>query len=405
MIQHRIRIGNIFGPVINWANGFNFELQHSTVIQKHRDAVETRESLWVAPRFSMDFRGVFMGTDAEDFISDFQRAYDSISYFALPFRMAIARRYIDEFDVFQSDRVQFPNGIPFWAVPGSSLILQTDQYRELAHITAVDVATNTVIFDAATVSQTAHDFYAFSAVPTEIESDGPIEQLSLDVYQMRCRIRLAAGYETFAVQPYVSPADLSTRPLFLKSHNWRDSVSNDLKPNIRRSDLGVGRRYSRMYENFVSVIKKQTFMFTSHAEFEQYLSFICEMKGMRKSFWYPDYGALLDYAGIASSTRFYTTNQHLGINYAGSRTHRNIFIKMLNGDFFARQITTFNGSTAPYYVGFANLPYTMNSNNLERATWLTLNRLATDEVQFDFKSSVAGELDMSFQLLPTNEVQ
>ena len=82
MIQHRIRIGNIFGPVINWANGFNFELQHSTVIQKHRDARETRESLWGAPRFSMDFRGVFMGTDAEDFISDFQLFLSSLRLFS-----------------------------------------------------------------------------------------------------------------------------------------------------------------------------------------------------------------------------------------------------------------------------------------------------------------------------------
>lgn len=405
-IKHRQRIGAIFGPVINWANGLDFEVQYRTIIQQYRDGIEERESVNVFPRLRMEFTSHFMDEDAEDFMSEFSRNYDSTWYFPLPFRQADVGYVLTDIGALDKSKLQFSGELPFWAVAGAFMVIQTDSVRELVQVISVDTELVQVTLSEP-MTTAIYLALAFSAVPIQFESDTTTNLLTKSLYEFKVAITSVAGLETFPIKEYTPAASLSGQPIYIRKPNWRDGINNTLNPVLRQIDFGFGRKYQKMMYNFVSSTRKMTFMFTSTDDMESYLSFINYLKGQRKPFWYPEWGALIDrYQGAASSTvRFYTSNKYLGRNYSGSKTHRNLFIQFVNGDWYGRQITEFNVVNSPNYLGFASVPQSITDTSLYEATWLTLNRLATDDIVFQFKSSTIGEVELSMKMLPTREVQ
>lgn len=406
-IKHRTRIGPIFGPVINWASGFNFEVQYKTVIQQYRDGIEERESIRVDPRLRIEFTGHFMDTDAEDFVAEFSRNYDSIWYFPLPFRSAMGEQVIAEGAV-DATRLTFGTaGLPFWAVAGASLVLQSNGARELATVASASLEDAEVTFTAPVVSPFVGELQVFSAIPVQFEADTTMKLLTTNLYEFRAGIYSVVGEEVFPIKPYTPDATLNSQAVYTKRPNWREGVDHILDPIIRRSDFGFGRRYVRMMNDFVSSTRKMSFLYGSASEFEAYLSFMHYLKGRRRPFWYPEWGDLLErQAGSSpSNNRLYTANKYLGRNYSGSKTHRNVFLRFMNGQWAARQITEFNVVANPNYVGFSAAPQTLTDASLDESTWLTLNRFAADEFVFQFSSSVAGEVEVSMKNLPTREVQ
>ena len=405
-IKHRTRIGNVFGPVVNWGRGFNMEISYNTAVQRYRNGVEERESLRVNPNFRFEFTGHFMGDDAEDFMAEFHRNYAQSWLFPIPFRRQRCTYVVDGNGVLDKTKLAFPDGIPFWAIPGASIIMQTDAVREAMTIASLDVPNNVAVMTAAMVTGIS-EAMAFAAIPVQFENDTPLRMVTNDVYEIKCGVCSVPGDTVFPIQPFVAPATLSNRPVMRMLHNWRDTLDHTFNPAVRRNDFGFGRKYQKAFYDFVSTTRKLGFMFNGAGEVETYLSFIHAMKGRNGSFWYPDWGALLDQADNASPSQlaFYPSNQFIGRNYSGSKTHRNLYIEFLDGAWFARQITSFQVATQPVYLAFASLGKTITQTNLYRVTWLTLNRLATDETLLVFKSADIGEVEMSMQLLPTREVQ
>ena len=404
-IKHRTRIGAIFGPVINWSQGLDFEVQYRTVVQQYGDGIEERESIRVFPRFRMSFTGHFMDADAEDFVAEFSRNYDSIWYFPLPFRKAEVSYVLNGIGVLDQTKLKFANGIPFWVIAGASLIVQTDSVRELVTVASIDNATTVTLTTAMTTP--ISEAIAFSAMPIQFESDTAMTLLTTNLYQFKAAIMSVVGDETFPFKSYTPNTTLSSAPVYTRKPNWRDGVDDTLNPALRQVDFGFGRRYQKMIYDFVSRTTKSTFMFQSNDDMESILSFIHYLKGRRKPFWYPTWSSLIDRVpgAPASNVRFYTSNAYLGRNYSGSKTHRNLLVRFNDGTIAARQITEFNVVSSPNYLGFSALPQNITDTSLYEASWLTLNRLATDEVIFQFKSSAVGEVELSMNILPTREVQ
>lgn len=406
-IKHRTRIGAVFGPVINWRDGLDFEVQYRTVVQQYRDGIEERESIRVNPRLRMEFTAHFMDEDAEDFIAEFSRNYDSVWYFGLPFRTTTVTQAISDLGEQDLARLQFEGALPFWAVVGASFIVQTDSVRELVHVVSVDAVLFQVVLSAPMTTTLLGAATAVSAVPIEFEGDTALKMLTSNLYEFKASISSVVGDEVFPIKTYTPLATLSGQPIHFLRPNWRDGIDTPLNPALRQVDFGLGRKYQKALYDFVTTTKKMTYMFTSADNMESYLSFIHYLKGQRKPFWYPDWGALLDRVpgSPASNTRFYTSNKYLGRNYSGSKTHRNIFIRFNDGTWYGRQITDFNVVNVPNYLGFATVTQNITDASLYGATWLTLNRLATDDVVFQFKTSVIGEVELSLKMLPTREVQ
>lgn len=406
MIVHPTRIGNIFGPVINWAKSFNFEVSYNTVVQSVGTGIETRESVIVDPRLRITFTANFMGEQAEDFMAEILRRYDQSWFLPLPFRRSLAGFFNDGV-VTHANMLYFPEGLPFWARVGGSVIYRTNQYRELAHITATDAVASTITLTAP-MSSPELTGLCFSAIPVNFDGRSAAKMLALDVYEFSVSVDSVPMPEQFPIKEFTADASMNSVPVFVRKPNWRSGPNIEIDPAIRRLDFGFGRKYQKLLNNYVASNRKMDFQFRTATDFEYYLSFFHAMKGKRKPFWYPEWGALLDLESgtPASATIFYPSNQFLGRDYSGSRTHRNLFFQFWDGRWFARQINSFNVTLPPNSLGFTPaLPQPITPERLERATWLTLNRFGTDEISFKFVTSEVGEFDMNFHVLQTAEVQ
>lgn len=410
MIRKRKRLGPILGQVVNWRDGLTFEVSYKTVIYKLGDGSESRESIRVEPRFRIEFTANFTGADAEDFVAEMTQSYVEVWHLPLPFRAAAAGEVLDAGLVSEPDKVHFPGGLPFWVVPGATIVVQTPIVQEHAEVLSVDPGTNIATLTEGRFNLPA-SFQVLLSMPVQFENESTLELLTSDVYGQRIALLGMEGVGRFAFKPFVPGQVLDTAPVITQKPNWSTSPTLQIKPDLQKTDFGFGRRFQRLRQDFVDNTLKMGFSFKDLDELEWYLSFVHHVRGRNLPFWYPTWGNLLDPAprneqAFATTNLYRTTNAHLGRNYSGSKTHRNLYFEYGTGQKVGAKITIFNVIAQPFSLQFnPSVPFTFRSVLPKIATWLTLRRLATDEVSFQFETSRVGNVELSMALLPAREVQ
>lgn len=414
MIQQRTRYGDVFGPVPNWSNKFEFTMTYNTAVQRFRDGIEDRRSLTVEPRLSFKFTAHFMGSDAEDFVSEYYRSITKTWYLPLPWRRVATEPFVDPLTLATNmSRIVFSDGeIPFWAVVGTDLVVMTDTTREAARIASVTPAdpvagepayatlTNALVI--APVRSVTH-----AALPVNLNDSPSMSMITNQLYKMTVLLDVPPGFGVFAIKPEVFDI-FDSHPLMRSQHNWRDEAKFKLDPKFQNADFGFGRKFRRQYDDFVANTYETEHSAFSLEAIERNIAFVHMCKGQNEPFWYPEWGDLLDpnfSAQGSSRTRYYTSNQFLGRSYSGSPTHRNLYIEFNDGSFEARRITALITSPNPYLQWSGNTSQLINANTLSQALWLCLYRLASDEINFTFHTSEVAEVTYPMRMLPTREVQ
>lgn len=405
-MQHRKRIGPVIGPVVNWAGDVTFELSYRTVIQSMGDGTEIRESLRTEPRIRIEFTANYMGDDAEDFLAEVMRNYNAKWYFPLPFRKTKVEVALDGGSVVPW-KLSCPDGVPFWLVEDTTIVLQTRKVREHARVIAVDLVENTISLaaDYQTPISTAE---IYASIPVVFEDTTSIEMLTSDVYSQRLAVLNVIGENTFEILPFAAEQTLDGVPVMNFRPNWATNPNIEFMPDFKKTDFGFGRRLRRLRQDFTVNTIKMGYTYFNLAKMEWYLSFVHHIKGRNLPFWYPEWGNLLDTspAQPMATSLFYPTNKFLGRNYSGSKTHRNLYLEHANGEWVGSKITDFRAAMQPGYVQIAPpTPRAIPNFPLRTAAWLTLRRLASDEISFQLQTSQVGQLEMSMHLLPTREVQ
>lgn len=301
---------------------------------------------------------------------------------------------------------------PDWMLPGLAIVIGDGPRRESLTIGAVYGDLN--YFTAGSLSRWPAGTPVYAGLTGVLDQAHDAELLTA----MVARLDL-----TFHVRPLSEPAPSPAEPaltfdgreVFLMRPNWVQPVSQSWVRAVDELDYEIGpiTRYSPV--PFAADTLQATYVGATREEVQAIVDLFHRMRGRQGEFyapsWLPD---LTLREGLTAGT---TTLRVQGTEttevYAGSLTHRALFVRLRGGELLLRKVTSIGiiddaqGEDSVLNLD-AEWQESVAASQVVMAGWLLLRRFAGDDLTVEWRTSAVATVQfgmLTLEALPAEALQ
>lgn len=277
-----------------------------------------------------------------------------------------------------------------WARPGNAVMLMKDDTIQVRHVSAYE--DDVVTLTTATGLTGKVRFYPalYGYLPATLKG----RLLTASVLETSTTLEAAPGLQNpvYSGEPGVM---FDGREVLLRKMNWEDRAV-DLSGFTRIRDSGRGRinRYNPI--PFNTRLYRQSFLFETRADREDFIAFFCRMKGRRGEFFAPTWAHDLTFKSVAGTTlRCDPTGMK-----SRNRVERAVMVELYDGRRAFAKVNAVAETGGDLVLTLAGaFPWPIASSAVRRLCWLPLCRFGSDTLSIDHNSSVVSTADVTIQTL------
>lgn len=380
----------------NWASAYKVESAYKTEIITNRDYSEQRFALRSQPRRGLSF----VVSPARGRLREFSNLMASRQQaeFVVP---EITRHWLVAEEALATTNIIVPDAgvVPPWAAPGTHLVIERTDGRELVLIVSADPLG--IVLDqplAATVPPGSR-FY-----PGLV---GRFDQGIRGQFYTNTTGQFTMNFDAdpglnFHEPDTAAPVSFNGKELFLKKPNWRSAPIVSLDGLLETTDYGRGRlnHFSSVAYNHLSL--RMEFLQRDAAEAEALSQFFHRQRGQQGEFYAPTWGDDFDLSiGAASGASSLVVPGLDTVNlFSANLVYRAVVVFFRDGTYQANRITTLAAAGSNSALSFA-APWTraINPGTVRQMCWLPVWRLAIDSLTLDWQTRTVAQTQLTLKAL------
>jgi hypothetical protein len=409
----------------NWSASVSETLEYKTSIFTTTGGKEQRQAERSLPRRSLKFTSLMGKTAIANFNALLQARGTELLAIADPAREpaeTITTRAAGATTITVDD-------IPSWMIVGAKIVIQNKDRSHFATVSALNATTKVVTFAPALQVESVLGALVRPRVEGRMSKTSGIAAITTAV---------ATSQVTFQVEPGSPKPDITDltiptyggRPVLNVAPNWSNGIesTSDVSDVIVDYDRGIP--ISFLSHDMVQRTTQFNYLARKHGSVGQVAELFMACKGRLGEFWCPTW--VDDFepaAGFESGdTSIRVQGRHIADNYAASKTHKAIAIRLSDDTWIYRQISFISvsgsnpgafsndyskdfysgesviGVSSPFtrtahlaeeesVVSLVN-PLTMSAGRLEIAAiyWLQLCRFASDQLTIKWHTDSTGSI-------------
>lgn len=285
------------------------------------------------------------------------------------------------------------NDMPFWAVAGALVVLESDTHLELATIQSV--ASPTITLTAPLTASFPSGSRIYLAQECIVEASIGAKSPVSNVTEIATELIFKPG---LSPHPFlaVTPTQHNGVDVFLDKPNWARPLDHTFFTERGLFDSGRGLLKSFDLEDFSKYTRKAQFTKMTATKTEEIVSFFNLKKGQRGSFYAPTYmNEMQVFSEQASGTQVLTiegTDFHAAYN--GHPIWKTIFVRA-NGVSQINDIVSIATSGGNSVLTMADT-WSMTIPAGNAVSWCPLSRFASDMLTVEWLTDQVAEMALSF---------
>lgn len=388
----KTRIGRIPATEPNWSSPVTATYQFLTGIAESEDGREQRWALRERPRLQIGFTAMLREEEYWRHQADLAGVgLDQTFVLPCPWRLATAAATASP-----GQPVVSVDPMPFWAVEGARLVVESDTLIEAGTILSV---TGT---DITLTSNLQGNYPAGSKVrPGYLARFQPSAEFNARVANVREMgvIYDAEPGDDPVVAAAITPPTFEGTDVFLTKPNWSRDVSMTFESARRVLDPQRGRIDVRNTRGFPTLIQKMQYSETTRTRAEELLAFFLRQKGRRGSFfmpsWQVDFRPEVTAAGGSSTLRISGTDFHSV--YVDSPLWNTVYVNY-GSSYQINRIASMAPSGGDTILTMVDA-WSQQVPAGHPMSWCPRWRFATDQLKLDWQTSAVAEVAVSVQQL------
>ncbi|MDC8804209.1 hypothetical protein PRZ61_12230 [Halomonas pacifica] len=379
---------------VNWVGGVQITYELRTQIGVYRSGREQRIAQRLAPRKSLEYQ---MLVNADDL-----RAYKNLMWHwqAYDLVMPEVTRFIELPEAWpagsQSLSLSAP---PYWMQPGGAVVIGEGRQRQALTVLATEG--DITHFDAATVQDWPAGTRLYPGLVGHLRSPTESQRHTSDVATPTIRFQVLPLSEV-PREPAAPKLMFDGREVFLTRPNWARQVSSALGQEVDQLDYGTGQVSRYVAQMFGTETTSATHTCATHAEADALLDLYLRLRGQQGEAWVPTWEAdfLLAESQGAASDRFGVDDPDFAERYAGSPTHRALFVRLADGTLLLRKVVDViaSGGGAEIVVD-APWGVDLEPDQVAMSGWLLLRRLGSDRLVIEWRTNGVAEAQLNWRTL------
>lgn len=389
----------------NWTTPPRVKVEYRTEIITSRSGKEQRRAQRISPRKEIEFDVLVKG-DAYIDLKRLLTRWQNKSFIVPDFT-----RSVTLMSAVPSGATVIPTGtLPWWAVPGMDMIIQTPEnpykWRQAVH-GILSVAGSNIILADATTSDWPAGSTICPVVMSLAQPEMTVNPRTSTLADVTVRFSVDPGSEPQTLYPDSLPI-FDDREVLTWRTNWRDSpVTNFIYP-MEQIDYGRGRIETIRPIAFPSATRRISMLAKSSAEAQRYLAQFMRMRGQRGEFW-ADSGEpdLIPFGNTPSGNNIITVEGgDFFDTYSQSTVYKALQFVMRDGTVHRTKILGMAMNAANTDVTIeTSLNQPVNEATVDRISWLRLCRHATDEMTLDWVTDSVVETQITVRTLEVNDAE
>lgn len=388
------RIGRIAASTPNWRTAVSVSYEFDTVVMTSRDGTEQREARRQTARVDLNFRSWFRPDAATRMLADIHK--DQNEPFVLPVTWRTAR--IDVGCAIGESAIYLDGNAPFWAVPGTAVILFNGQAYEVSEIEAVD-ADEILLFDPVASEQVSGGTITF-AYRARAQDTIDFVAETTDLLEATLKFDVVPGSDT-QVYPQRSDVLFEGLPVFLEKPNWNGPPRIKITEEREIVDAGFGVSAVGTPVAYSTMQNRLTFNPRTREATELMIAHFLWAKGRRGSFFMPTWQRDLRIIGagaLATESAFTVEGADVHAGYAGSPVYNMVMVTFPDGQYQVNRIASMALDTGNTVVTFVD-PWEQDLPATCRVSWCPLVRSTVDRLEVNWLTTDVAEIEMTIQTL------
>ena len=388
----KTRVGRIPATEPNWSSAVSASYQFLTGIAESENGREQRWALRERPRLQLAFTSLLREDAYVRHQADLTGVgLDQTFVVPCPWRLALLG-----VQAASGQPVVTLDPLPFWAVEGARMVLESATVQE--GVTILSVAGTAVTLTSNLLNTFPVGAKVRPAYLARFQPSAEFNARLSTVREMGVVYDAEPGDDPVATAA-ITPPMFEGRDVFLTKPNWSRDVSLTFESARRVLDPGRGRIDVRNSRGFPTLIQKMQYTQTTREKAEELLAFFVRQKGRRGSFfmpsWQVDFRPEVAAAAGSSTLRVNGTDFHTA--YFGSVLWNTVYVDF-GGSYQINRITGLAISSGDTILTMAN-PWSQQVPAGHPISWCPRWRFATDQLKLDWQTSAVAEVAVSVQQL------
>lgn len=390
------RVGRIATTKPNWVSSVTQEYQFKTSIITAFEGWEQREAMRETARVALQYRSALNTRGLQRHMGDL--AEDPTGLFVIPVvwrnTELSASAASGQPDVTVAE-------VPFWLVPGASVVISDDQTEEAAVVASVAGSVVTLTENLQTSFGAASRVYqAYSA---RSQSRSQFSALVSTLWEGNVRYEVDPTSDPQA-RPASAPEVFEDREVFLTRPNWRSAPRVEFSDTREVFDPGRGNIDVFDVRDEIQHVVRLAYTGLSAAKSEELIAFFLRMKGRRNSFYMPTWQADIPLAdtALSGSSILDLPGEDFLLSYGGTNTYETLFVRFADGSHQINRVAAF-GQAGPNTRLTMQDPWAQDVTPDTVRNFCPLWRFASDTLSVSWLSSDVAEMEFALQTIMHEE--
>ena len=337
--QALIRNNRIAVTRPNWSREVGVEYTFKTRIFTARDGTETRESLRLSARVSLQYNTVLSRNKIARYAADLRKGLDGL--FAVRAEWLPAR--VDSLVSAGASTIPVTE-TPRWLVAGCQIVVTTGTHEDLFTVSAV--ASDTITIDGTTSADYAEGSPVHLAYSARLPDSFNLNAETPGVWAGAVRYDVLPGTPVETFGPAVADTFENQEVLLLRP-NWADRPQFTFTQAREEFDPGMGRSLVQAPQRADHFAAKYSYAGYNADRVDTLISFFLRHRGRRNSFWCPIWAS--DIQPSETDTGSASTFQIDGSDFRDAYDDHPVYQAMLavwpDGSHQANRVTAITGTT------------------------------------------------------------
>jgi len=373
---------------MEWSRPVQAEYAFKTFVKRSFDGTEQRQALRQEPRVTIQHRVVNMNGRSKAFAADLAHRPDDI--FSVPVgwrRASVDARNFRDFRLTE---------VPFWAVEGAEVVVESETDVDEARIASV--AGNTVTLDRDPPGVYPNGSRMFHAHRARMEPVTELDFLTSEVSSGSVTWVVEPGAGLGAFRP-VTPETFNARDAFIGRPDWSRPAGFRVDTRRATFDPGLGLVDVRNPHRYSLDTMQFDFTEMTQEDVDALVSFFVRQKGMQSSFYMPTWRSDIPHIGSDGSGNIRIEGTDFARVYGDHNLYAAVAVSMPDGSLHMTRA----GSIRRHGEQSVLEPETPLPEAIgpeARVSWLPRVRFAADRLKLEWLSGRVGRATVSVTAVP-----